>query len=159
MQEQWGAELEVVIRVLQIALAPAFLLAAIASLLSVLTGRLARAVDRSHAVQAMLPVQSASQTKSLRDELAVLIRRKRLIQWSMQLCVAGGVTICAVVALLFVMGLAQFSAASLIVGMFALAMGLIAASLVALLIETSLAAHEVMVDLSDGEGSGGVDAS
>lgn len=156
MHEQWGTELEVVIRVIQVSLAPAFLLAAIASLLTVLTGRLARAVDRSREVQAEIKCASEADLPLLHEELSTLVRRKRLVRRSMQLAVAAGVVICAVVALLFVMGLVQFSMASAIVVMFALAMALIAASLGTFLLETSLAAHEVAlapgIDPAGGEG-------
>lgn len=143
MQEQWGEELEVVIRVLQVALAPAFLLAAISGLLNVVTGRLARVVDRTREVQDELSRQSGEAGQGLRDELIVLGRRRKLVRRSMQLGVAAGMVICLMVALLFVMGLAQFSMASVIVTMFSFAMRLIAASLGALLMETGLAGQEV----------------
>ncbi|HMU21763.1 MAG TPA: DUF2721 domain-containing protein, partial [Sphingorhabdus sp.] len=48
---QWGVELESVIRVVQTALTPAFLLVAVGSLLNVLTGRLSRIVDRSRRLE------------------------------------------------------------------------------------------------------------
>ncbi len=143
MQEQWGAELEVVIRVLQIALAPAFLLAAISGLLNVVTGRLARVVDRTREVQDALVSAEPERRATLTAELSTLSRRRTLVRRSMQLSVAAGMVICLMVALLFVMGLAQFSMASIIIAMFSVAMGLIAASLGALLMETGLAGQEV----------------
>lgn len=143
MHEQWGAELEVVIRVLETALAPAFLLAAIASLLNVLTSRLARIVDRSRELQMHFVDADQGQRTALRAELLTIARRKKLCRLSMLLAVLGAIIICLMVALLFLMGLSQFSMASLVISMFALAMGLIAGSLVTLFLETSLAAHEI----------------
>ena len=51
MDGKFGPDLASVISVLQTALTPAFLLVAVGSLLNVLTGRLARIVDRSRDLQ------------------------------------------------------------------------------------------------------------
>jgi hypothetical protein len=143
LQEQWGGDLEVVVRVLQTALTPAFLLAAVASLLNVLTTRLARAVDRSRELQRSLGESAGKERQAIRDELAIIGKRKRLSRISILFSVTGAVVICIMVALLFLMGISAFSMAELIVSMFTLAMGLIAFALIALLWETTLAAHEV----------------
>jgi MFS family permease len=142
VQEQWGSDLEAVIRVMQIAIAPAFLLAAVASLLNVLTGRLARVVDRSREVNRLLRTEDCDYVRSLRPELAILSRRKRLIRASMLANVAAAIIICLMSGLLFVMGLTSYSQASLIIGMFAVAMVMVALSLIALLGETGLAGTE-----------------
>lgn len=157
MQEQWGSDLETVIRVLQTAMAPAFLLAAVASLLGVLTNRLARAVDRSRELQNLYRRASPSERGVLRKELELLVRRKRLIRRSILLNISGAVTICLMAGLLFLMGLTQYSQAELIIGLFALAMGLIAVGLGALLRETTIAVDESDVafdrlDMHDDEG-------
>lgn len=145
MQEQWGTDLEVVIRVLQTAMAPAFLLAALASLLNVLTTRLARVIDRSRELQRNFIVATSAEQDGLRQELRLISRRKKLCRASIMLAVLGAIVICFIVALLFLMGLSSFSMATLVIWMFALAMALVAASLAALLWETGLAAHEVGV--------------
>jgi hypothetical protein len=143
LQEQWGGDLEVVVRVLQTALTPAFLLAAVASLLNVLTTRLARAVDRSRELQRSLGESTGKERQAIRSELVIIGKRKQLVRLSIQLSVTGAVVVCAMVAMLFFMGISPFSMAELIVSMFIVAMGLIAFALIALLWETTLAAHEV----------------
>ena len=140
MQEQWGADLEAIIRVMQAALAPAFLLASVTGLLNVFTGRLGRAIDRSRELQRLVPAATAAERAALTVELDIVTRRKRLIRGSMLLSVTAAVIICTLIALLFVMGLSRLSVAWLIVLMFAASTGLIASSLLVLLWETSLAA-------------------
>lgn len=143
MQEQWGSDLEIVIRVLQTAIAPAFLLAAIASLLNVLTTRLARTVDRSRELQKHLADPTLANRQEMHAELRVVGKRKRIAHIAIMLSIAASVTICVMAGLLFLMGLTSFSAATLIISMFTVAMGLLACSLCALLWETGLAVHEV----------------
>lgn len=160
MQEQWGSDLEMVIRVLQTAMAPAFLLAAVASILGVLTNRLARAVDRSRDLQGRYRAAAAAERIAIRAELELLVRRKRLVRWAMIFSVSGAVTICIMAGLLFLMGLTSYSQAEVIIGLFAVAMGLIALGLGALLRETTIAADEsdVAFDRLDAQEDGAGDA-
>jgi hypothetical protein len=139
IQGQWGAELELVVTVMQAALAPAFLLTAIAGMLNVMTARLARAVDRARALQLSYRDADARERQWLVDEFDLIVRRKRLIRGAMTLCVAGAVLICVLIALLFIMGLSRLTLAWLIKSLFAGAMGFIAVSLGVMLRETSLA--------------------
>jgi Protein of unknown function (DUF2721) len=149
MQEQWGRDLEIVIKVLQVSLAPAFLLVAIASLLNVYTTRLARIVDRSRELQKELPESEAKARAKIIGELLVVAKRKKLVRVSLLFSISAAVVICLMVGILFVMGLTSFSRAEIVIGMFALAMALIAASLGALLFETGLASHDVEISLDD----------
>jgi hypothetical protein len=148
MQEQWGTDLEIVIKVLQISLAPAFLLAAVASLLNVLTSRFARTVDRSRELQKLFPsLEYTDRIKTL-IELRAIAKRKKLVRISILFSILAAVVICLMVVLLFLMGLTSFSKAEIVIGMFAVSMVLIACSLCALLIETGFASHEVDVPLA-----------
>jgi ABC-type multidrug transport system permease subunit len=149
MQEQWGSDLEIVIKVLQVSLAPAFLLAAIASLLNVYTTRLARIVDRSRELQKALPATTGGAREKIVSELIVVAKRKKLVRGSLVLSIIAAVVICLMVGLLFLMGLTSFSRAEIVIGMFAVAMGLIAFSLCALLAETGLASHDIDVSIGD----------
>lgn len=161
MQEQWGSDLEMVIRVLQTAMAPAFLLAAVASILGVLTNRLARAVDRSRDLQGRYRGAAAAERLFIRAELELLVRRKRLVRWAMIFNVSGAVTICIMAGLLFVMGLTSYSQAEVIIGLFAVSMGLIALGLGTLLRETTIAVDEsdVAFDRLDAEADGAGDGA
>lgn len=149
MQEQWGSDLEIVVKVLQISLAPAFLLAAIASLVNVYTTRLARIVDRSRELQKALPGSAGEARQNFVSELRMVAKRKKLVRASLLLSILAAVVICLMVGLLFLMGLTSFSRAEIVIAMFAVAMVLVAGSLGGLLAETGLASHDIDVRLEE----------
>ncbi|MFI3121801.1 MAG: DUF2721 domain-containing protein [Methylococcaceae bacterium] len=85
---------------IQLAVAPVFLMTGVAAILSVLTNRLARIIDRSRLLHSgSLPTAKTSQ--AILTELKSLRRRSRLIHWAIGLCTACLLLICSVVAVLF----------------------------------------------------------
>ena len=87
---------------IQLAVAPVFLLTGVASILSVLTNRLARIIDRSRILHnRLLSLKLEKQDQEIHDELAVLSQRARLINWAIGLCTACVLLICSVIAILF----------------------------------------------------------
>ena len=87
---------------IQLAVAPVFLLTGVASILSVLTSRLARIIDRSRILHnRLLSIKKERQDKEIHDELAVLTQRMRLINWAIGLCTTCVLLICSVIAILF----------------------------------------------------------
>lgn len=145
MDVQWGVELEAVIRVVQTALTPAFLLVAVGSLLNVLTGRLSRIVDRSRDLEAKHSQVSGKELVNLVLELRLLEKRMRIVGRSILLSVLAAVCVCIMIGLLFLMGLTDYSAAELIVGIFILALVLLAGALAAFVREVSLATHAIKI--------------
>jgi len=157
MRPQWGSELETVIGVLQISLAPAFLLAAIASLLNVYTTRLGRIVDRARELQRNLAAAANVESRRpIREELRQIARRKKLVRLSLLMTIGAAVVICLMVGVLFIMGLTSFSRADIVIAMFAVSMALLAVSLCALLAETGIASIDA--DIGAGDTYEGVDA-
>ena len=87
---------------IQLAVAPVFLLTGVASILSVLTNRLGRIIDRSRFLHSkLLSLRKERQDKEIHDELAVLTKRTRLINWAIGLCTTCVLLICSVIAILF----------------------------------------------------------
>ena len=87
---------------IQLAVAPVFLLTGVASILSVLTNRLGRIIDRSRILHnRLLSLKKERQDKEIHDELAVLTQRMRLINWAIGLCTTCVLLICSVIAILF----------------------------------------------------------
>ena len=87
---------------IQLAVAPVFLLTGVASILSVLTNRLGRIIDRSRSLHGkLLSLKKENQDKEIHDELGVLIQRTRLINWAIGLCTTCVLLICSVIAILF----------------------------------------------------------
>ena len=90
--------------VIQLAIAPVFLLTAIAGFINALLGRLARAIDRRRSLEELLPAyQGETATRAhMEDELAILGRRIRLILWSIGLAVVSALLICLLIGVAFV---------------------------------------------------------
>ena len=91
-----------VAHVIQLAVAPVFLLTGIGAILAVLVNRLARIIDRTRMVESkMLKPESASPAR-FQIELDVLFHRSRRINWAISLCTLSALLICIVIAALFV---------------------------------------------------------
>jgi hypothetical protein len=84
--------------VIQLAIAPVFLLTGVGTLLMVLTNRLARIIDRTRTLEDRLDI--GPNDKHM-DELDVLYRRWHLINFAITLSTGCGLLVCLVIALLF----------------------------------------------------------
>jgi hypothetical protein len=109
--------------VIQLAIAPVFLLTGVCTNLMVLTNRLARIIDRARVLEDRLEV--AGQSNSYIVELEVLYQRSHLINYSITLSTSCGLLICLVIAMLFLgdttnLPLDKYIAASFVLGMVAL---------------------------------------
>ena len=130
--------------VIQLAVAPVFLLAGIAGLLGVLSTRLARIVDRARVIERRIPQAKQDEQRTLlRRETTVLWRRIALINWAIRLCVSGALTVCLVIVAIFLGELVVFNIATPIAVLFVLAMVLIVAGLVFLLCEVNLSTRHM----------------
>jgi hypothetical protein len=109
-------------QIIQLAIAPAFLLAGIGTKLMVLTNRLARIIDRSRVLEDRLLQKDNPEYLT---ELAVLYDRWHLIHHAITLSTTCGLMVCLVIASLFIgdafkLALGQFIAALFVIGMLAL---------------------------------------
>ncbi|HKQ98326.1 MAG TPA: DUF2721 domain-containing protein [Candidatus Polarisedimenticolia bacterium] len=86
---------------IQLSVAPVFLLSAIGAMLSVMTNRLSRIVDRGRQVESRLPMATPEESKAFREELRILLERARLVNRAITLCTVTALFVCAVVATLF----------------------------------------------------------
>ncbi len=89
-------------RVIQLAVAPVFLLTAVGTILSVLSGRLARIVDRARVVIDRAKSAAPEERRRLRDELAILVRRRHLANIAITFGVTAALLVCLVIAAAFV---------------------------------------------------------
>jgi hypothetical protein len=92
------AEIITVAQVIQQAVAPVFLLTGVGAILSVLSGRLARVIDRFRVLDNMTDSERAAHA----TEKATLIRRSHWIHWAISLCTTCALLICIVIAALFI---------------------------------------------------------
>jgi hypothetical protein len=112
-----------VTHVIQLAVAPVFLLTAIATLISALNVRLGRIVDRQRALQSEAPAGVRSEDPAVRQrEFAQLAHRVHLSYLSILAAVFAGLFICLVVALAFVGVLLEVDLAKVLAVLFVLAM-------------------------------------
>ncbi len=91
-----------VTRLVQLAIAPVFLLTAVGTIIGVLSNRLGRVVDRSRALEDRLRQLSPEGQKVVREELNVLARRVRLVYASMTLSVICALFVGLLIAVAFV---------------------------------------------------------
>ena len=88
-------------RVIQLALAPVFLLTGIAGLLNVMTGRLARIVDRGRHLWDALGDDTAKPPHKSASYLRTLERRRRLASMAIVSCTFAALLVCMVIVVLF----------------------------------------------------------
>ena len=91
-----------VTRLIQLAVAPVFLLTAVGTIIGVLTTRLGRAVDRSRMLEDRLRQLTPEGQTSVRAELEVLDKRVNLVYGSMVLAVLCALCVGMLIATAFV---------------------------------------------------------
>ena len=119
-------------KAIQLSVAPVFLLTAIAGLLSVISNRLARVLDRAQRLQ------------SIRDEamdLALLKRRMTLLTRDSEAVTTTGVLVAAVVAVTFISAIAVIDLTAIVVPLFVVAMLSLMVGLLTLLLDTRVSAR------------------
>jgi hypothetical protein len=139
-----------VAHVIQLAVAPVFLLSGIGAMLSVMTSRLGRVVDRARVLNERI-VQSGKEPSSMVvAELNALSRRARLISHSITLCTITALLICVVIGVLFLsafLNLGKFDTATVVAILFITAMLAFFFGLLTFLREILLATATVRVGL------------
>ncbi len=131
--------------IIQLAVAPVFLLAGIGSTLSVLTGRLGRIVDRSRSLEERLGSAQVNELMAIRTELARLTERKRWINRAITLCTLCALLVCLVIAVLFVGEFVQIRLGIVVATFFILTMTLLVSGLLCFLREIYVAVHKERV--------------
>ncbi|MDD5175232.1 MAG: DUF2721 domain-containing protein [Sterolibacterium sp.] len=134
---QLNSDITTVVHVIQLAVAPVFLLTGIGALLSVLVNRLGRVVDRFRALE--------NRSMAADAEMAVLERRARLIHWAISLCTTGALLICIVIATLFVGAILVIDVSAVIAALFIVAMLALILGLLSFLREIFLATGGIHV--------------
>jgi Protein of unknown function (DUF2721) len=93
-------ELADIAHLIQSSVAPVFLLSGVASMLGVLTNRLARIIDRARHIEGQLSAHPAT-SEGLRSDLRVLARRARYVNIAISLCAIAALLVALVVVTLF----------------------------------------------------------
>jgi hypothetical protein len=130
---------------IQLSIAPVFLLAGIGAILNVLAQRLARVVDRARYLEAEFASFDEAARRRAAAELCILDRRMKVVNHAISACTASALFVCLVVAILFVADLAKFAFARPIALLFILTMLLLTVGLVLFLYEIRLAMRSLRV--------------
>jgi hypothetical protein len=131
--------------VIQLAIAPVFLLSGVGAILAVLINRLGRIVDRYRALENCKPKEETDAAAVADIEMVILSRRARLIHWAISLCTVGALFICIVIAMLFVGSMLHVGVSQAIALMFVAAMFALIAGLLSFLREITLATGSIHV--------------
>nr|MBL8455003.1 DUF2721 domain-containing protein [Zoogloeaceae bacterium] len=124
---------------IQLAVAPVFLLTAIATVINVLSGRLSRIVDRRRVINGRIAAAASSnQVADDVEELELLERRGKLIYHAMFFSVLGALLVCLVVATAFLGTMVSFDVGVGVAAFFVLAMASLILSLTHFLREVYL---------------------
>ena len=126
-------------RVIQLAIAPVFLLTAVATLITALNNRLGRIVDRRRVVYDRIPALGDVLLDDARRELRLLSRRIRFIYFAILCAVSAALLVCVVIASAFLGALLSADIARVVAVLFVLAMFALIASLAMFLREIFLA--------------------
>jgi hypothetical protein len=122
--------------VIQLSVAPVFLLTAISTFMGAMNTRLGRIVDRCRVVTEKDKASESADED--REELRLLARRRHLIYLAILFAVVAALLVCLVVAGAFLGALMEFDIARLIAAFFILAMAAMVAALYLLLKEIYL---------------------
>ncbi len=123
---------------IQLAIAPIFLLSGVGAILNVLAQRLARTVDRARRIEAEFETLEAKDRDMAMAELRLLDRRMGAANLAISCCTASALFVCMVVAILFVADLAEIHFGRVIAYLFIITMALLIVGLLLFLYEVRL---------------------
>jgi MFS family permease len=138
-------ELTHLAQIIQLAVAPVFLLAGIGAFLNVCVGRLARIVDRTRALEPRILASRGSEHSRLIGEVRQLDRRTRVVSAAIFTTVLAALIVSAVVVLLFVAFLTGYQIGTAVALLFIAAMICTALGFAIFLHETRLGTRSVRV--------------
>ncbi len=132
--------------IIQLSVAPVFLLVAVGSMLNVMTARLGRVVDRARKIEEDIGGGEMTELRALRiEELKALDRRMIYSNWAINMCAISALFVAFVVVLLFVSDIVSFDLSLAVAMLFVLAMLGIIGGLCLFLLEIAASMRTVRV--------------
>ncbi|HEX7554733.1 MAG TPA: DUF2721 domain-containing protein [Geothrix sp.] len=129
--------------VIQLSVAPVFLLTALGTILGVLSSRLSRIVDRARALKERLEEAPEAKALLIHSEMHTLAQRRHLVNLAITAGTTAALLVCVSIATVFLGALMKASVAMVVASLFILAMAAFVAALVAFLREILLAARSL----------------
>ena len=125
--------------VIQLAVAPVFMLTAVGTIIAALNVRLGRAVDRRRVLEQRLQTLSGEQDEDARAELAQIARRIHYVYLSIVSSVLSGLFVCLLIAGAFIGAFVAMDLTRTVAALFVLAVACLTVSLLLFLREIFLA--------------------
>ena len=136
-----------VVELIQLSLAPVFLIVGIGQMLNAVTGRLARVIDRARWYENRNSDKSIKSTEQECEEMRSLKRRMKYANWAITFLTGSAVIICLDVSLLLLNGLITISLDTVILSLFMLSLASLTAGLICFFMEVSIATASLkMID-------------
>ena len=139
------SDIHSVAHAIQLAVAPVFLLTGIGAMLSVMTNRLGRVIDRARFLEQKLKIVQGSDGEDIRSHLKTLAYRARLIGRAINLCTTTALLVCTVIALLFIGAFLGLDPSIPVALLFIAAMGALVAGLLWFLREIFVATSSLHI--------------
>lgn len=131
-------------QVIQLAIAPVFLLSGVAPILIVLTNRMARIIDRYRVLaDEKRNLKNSKLYSAIEVEMKLLDRRSKYIHLAIASCTACALFICVVIGTLFLGSMFKLKFSILIAGLFVLAMLFLIVGLLMFLREIHIASRSI----------------
>lgn len=137
-------------QVIQLAVAPVFLLAGIGAFINAFAARLGRIFDRSRLLESSFSAQPATRQAEIQNELNILWKRARLAYIGIALDIISALLVCILIAIAFAGHFFRFESRGLIAGLFILAMLSLVGGLVAFLREVFIAVRSLSFGIQPG---------
>jgi Protein of unknown function (DUF2721) len=115
-------QIDEIAHLIQLSIAPVFLLTGVGTLLNVLSGRLARRIDRGRVLEQRLESREPIHAAAIVNEVHVLKRRGRLIYHAIKLGATSALLVCFLIAALFATSMLHHSTRVVVIGLFIAAM-------------------------------------
>jgi hypothetical protein len=131
--------------IIQLSVAPVFLLTGIGTILNVMTNRLGRIIDRARLLEAKLEICRPDEIAGLHSHLGTLKLRSKLIGRAITLCTATALLVCTVIAVLFLGNFLPFDIAKCVAFLFVVAMLLLVLGLLWFLREIFVATARLRI--------------
>ena len=136
-------EISDIAHVVQMAVAPVFLLTGVGAILSVLTTRMGRVIDRAHRIDGW--IDDGKDAAHYAPELLTLSQRLKLIHLAIMFCSLSAFLVCGVVFTIFVGTYADVRIGGAIALLFAGAMVMLIAALGLFMREIQIARRSILI--------------
>jgi len=135
-----------VAHVIQLSVAPVFLLTSVGTILGVLSTRLGRIVDRARLLRERVAKLPPDEAAPLRDELHLLASRRHLVNMAITAGVCAALFVCMLIAVAFIGSVLAVNTSVVVATLFIAAMIAFVVALVVFLREVLMAVASVRIE-------------